>query len=637
MTVLGDPIIAPGPGLPDLHLIFRTDDLSQQTLLYIPRTEEPALAMDVFRIDSLQRSALDLRAIMQYWLTHYQEFARPSLVKVGLIRLAELELLFHAGFTDNPFLGDHQCAVRYVRTDEHDYILQFIRKRHGIGQHVLLERVEFISECGVGPEIFASRNPAYSDFAVSVKAHSTWFADQFLMKPSAVRDLRLEDLGNMLARCSPFDNPLAWANLSRYYATAALNDGELEEFDRAIECISCAVMNFTDHRADPVIAELLRSAADSLAELLMYTYGDLRSDNIRRAKTLNAALADGWRASDPDKALTHDLMVGLAELLSQSESHLSVDFGLSPSAREALKSKDRALEAFDTLHGYSLRMAHIARAQNHSLYNDAILAADLAQVVIERAHIDGKFDLAEYVGLLAQAIRDQINGQLGFYGLTQDQLDLRAKLFNTMFREAGTRASTVAFLRPLATTSRRLFLRNEFLTYDDSLSPLVPARISLEAALHLAFVRRFRTIALGGPIDIFGMARPTATGGKSSDALASWQTAAVGLIQTSDAILVLLAESEGLGWEMSEIARQGVFGKVVFVLPPGASSQQNKSVEPFAYRLRQLGFGLPGELRKAEFLLIGATGAVERTLEFQTLWTGELLEAVWSRVRKKRG
>ena len=73
--------------------------------------------------------------------------------------------------------------------------------------------------------------------------------------------------------------------------------------------------------------------------------------------------------------------------------------------------------------GYSLRMAHIARAKDRSLYNDAVLAADFAQLVIERAQIDGKFDLVEHSGLVFQAYQDQINGQLGFYGLTQDQLD----------------------------------------------------------------------------------------------------------------------------------------------------------------------------------------------------------------------
>src|SRR5262249_6350151 len=147
-------------------------------------------------------------------------------------------------------------------------------------------------------------------------------------------------------------------------------------------------------------------------------------------------------------------------------------------AREALKGKDRAIAAFDTLGGYSRRMAHIARVKNRSLYTDAVLAADFEQAVMERAYMDGKFDVVELSERLTLAFQDQINGQLGFYGLTQDQLDQSTKSFEAMFRKKGAGASMVVFLRPLATAFRRLFLENEFLTHDASLSRLIPPRIS---------------------------------------------------------------------------------------------------------------------------------------------------------------
>jgi hypothetical protein len=314
-----------------------------------------------------------------------------------------------------------------------------------------------------------------------------------------------------------------------------------------------------------------------------------------------------------------------------SESPL--DAGLHDTTRRDLLRDRNAITLSNVLIEYARRMAYIAHRTDRSLFKDVCLAADLAQLLVERACVAEGLTFDEAVGSLIDAFKYQLQAQQRLYGYRQEDLDKGERAFAARFRQPEL---TLVYLRPLA-TSRRIYLPNSFgPAYEDLLATLtpIPPVLTLEGALHLAFMKVFRTEALGGPIDLLGMARPTAIFDSHATGLRAWQEAASLMIKFAAVVLVLLGESEGLLWEMSEIARQDAFAKLVLVTPPGRTvGHPQSSAVNGAQRMRELGFQMPSDLTRPGFLLFGPSGAVERTLGFDALWSGELLTVVSDRAR----
>ena len=131
-------------------------------------------------------------------------------------------------------------------------------------------------------------------------------------------------------------------------------------------------------------------------------------------------------------------------------------------------------------------------------------------MLAERAFGSKPSDTAA-IARTTQAFQAQLECQLGLWGLTQADLDRSAAVFGARFRGTRRRARTsfCCDRSPRRGTEGRESLRA---IYEDVLSPIVPDTLTIESALHLAFMKHFDTHALGGPIDIFGMARSTALG-----------------------------------------------------------------------------------------------------------------------------
>jgi hypothetical protein len=272
------------------------------------------------------------------------------------------------------------------------------------------------------------------------------------------------------------------------------------------------------------------------------------------------------------------------------------------------------------------------------LYKDACLAADLAQLLLEQACAAGSLGFDEMMGRSVNVIKIQLEAQMGFYGFHQEDLDAAESAFAARFSSSPGSPPSLVFLRPLC-TSRRIPLRNQFGAYYQQLfsgmtsNPIVE-NLTLEGALHLAFMTRFSTTALGGPMDILGIKRLTAIFEEESSPVRTWQMAASILIEFADVVVVLFDDSEGLLWEMSEIVRQGALKRLVFVIPPGENDQREWVLsEAGVQQLRQIGFDLPIDPIGSGFLLLDSTGAVEQRLSFEALWSGELLNVVWTRVQ----
>jgi hypothetical protein len=438
----------------------------------------------------------------------------------------------------------------------------------------------------------------------------------------------IEELRRLLVGASPFHNPELWANLARFYGRNVVIDGLIDEFDTATDCLKAAMLVLHDARGDPFLNRLLYDVADNLADLLMYTYGDVRAANVARAVSLFRTLDGVWSGPEPGRALTADVMASFGTLVLDPDSPTPFADRLSAHGRAALRQPERALEMFEFLSGYVNRLSYIARRKDRSLYAAACLAADIMQVVAEGIYGAPGGDLERSMGRLVQAFQAQLESQLALWGLTQQDLDRVTAAFMARFRRSPEPPRRLLLLRPLA-TARRIHLENRFGPYyADVLSPKVPRTLTLESALHLAFVKRFDTEALGGPIDIFGMKRSTALG-TFPPGTESWQQAVSLLIQNAAVIFALFDERDALYWEMRELARQRAFGRLIFVIPP-TSAQAAHEYSPAAIgRLRELGLDLPDSVPASGFMHFSQSGAVARTLPFDALWSGELFEIVW--------
>lgn len=633
------PVIpAPTGSAEDFHLLAQI----AETLLYVPRSETPALSTDLIRVDRLPPSQeTNLIAIFQRWLAGYQQFAEGTEVKVLVAVNEPNEFLTYAGFADHPFIGGHQTIWRYLRGIGSDYGVQFIRKLDPLSDAQVLERIEYVRNFQLPRGIFTSAAPDYSEFALTAHRQSEQIRELTeeiaRTKSTALMEVPLPELGAILTGASPFHNPKLWANLVRFYGRNVLYAGVIDQFDIAVKCLRFALIALNDARQDEFLRSLLYDTAENLAELLMYTYGESRAANLARAVYLYRTLAEVWSDSEPDKALNAEIMAGFCAVLNDPDSAKPLDSWFSDRARIALLEKEHVEKAIDFLLECNNNLAYVARRKDRGIFNDACLAGDLSQLVMERAYAKGIFDFEDSTGKVAVAFQAQLDSQLGLHGITQQDLDRTAAGFKQRYRKTPPNLMPkLVLLRPLS-TSRRIQMPNRFgLYYADLLVDYMPETISLEAALHLAFMRRFTTEALGGPIDIFGMARSTAMGMSSESGKPTWQGCASLLIEYASVVVALFDDRDAMLWELGEVARQNAFEKLILIALPNTSSTVQGYTDAATQKLRNLGFDLPRGIRESGFFLFNDVGAIADTLPFDCLWSGKLFEAVLARSLKRK-
>lgn len=416
--------------------------------------------------------------------------------------------------------------------------------------------------------------------------------------------------------------------LGRFFGRRVLDDGLIDYLDRAVVYLRHAIVTFYDGREDPFLEKVLYDTIGDLAEVLMLTHSPARADNLANAVELYRIAAHRWRPTQPDSALTAEVMAVLGSVLTDPDSETPLDADLTDLTRRDLRDTEKMATVVESLLGYAERLAYIARRTERSVYKDACLAADLVQVLVERAAADGHINLEKVLEFLTLAFDTQLGMQRGYYGLAEQKRDAGVRAFANRFPRTDT-MPTLVFLRPLG-TSRRIHVDNAFGPYyRDLFAALGPApqELTLEGALHLAFMMRFRTEALGGPIDMLGMARSTALFKFQGSALEAWQEAVALMIASAAVVVVLLEDSAGLLWEMSEIARQRARGKVIVVVLPSRRPDCGESNGSSFEQVRALGFALPAKIMDDSFLLLNSSGAVDQKLDFAALWNGELLTA----------
>jgi hypothetical protein len=641
MSTIGSSVVQrPTADTTDFHLFSAGPSSANNAFAYIyaPLSATPALTVDLLRLDCLPRSPLSLDEVARGWLEDYSAFADAAVTE-EIVEMSANGFLMNASFV-NPIIDHHNTSLRYIRWGLLDFALQFLRRLDPITRDEVEQRDTFLYSCSL-PERLDPR-PPYSEYAARAQQLSEEIG-QLTLRGSAVprAGLDIEFLQGLLAGASPLHNSLPWAILARFFSQQVLANAEIDKFDVSVNYLRLALVALYDSRKDGFLETVLYKTIDELADTLMLTHSQARPNNLMKAAELYRTNAERRSTSGEDADVRTDVMSLMAAALVNPEAEATLVESLPDAVRIGLRKTKNIELAVDQLLGYSERLRYIARRSDLSLCLDACRAADLAQALLETTVAEGGgHDLSQVQlsALLNQTFQAQVDAQRRLYDVDLDKVSEAGRLYdkrNARVYQGSGRAHRhkrqLVYLRPLG-TSRRIRVGNSFGRHYARLIAAIgplPVDLSLEGALQMALGEYFRTVALGGPIDIFGMGRQTALGNFKDSGLSAWQEVVSLLIASAASIVVLLRDSQGLLWELSEVTRQDIRSKVVIVVPPGSRALSDpESLDSALMRFALAGFTLPTELAGAGFLLMNSLGAVETEIGFDALWNGQLLRAL---------
>lgn len=618
-------IATPFSGVSDCHLMCAQRGAEVESFLFIPQSDAPGFTIDVIRLDLLQRRFQRLQDMFEILLSQLISYAGPERTRHEIISSSPTEIVFHFSFVGHPLAGDQHTVGRLIDWGKSICGIQVLRKLEALTAEEVNARIAFARGVRIDLAALQARSGSCTDFVKTCLAN-TARVDAIFQRISTERK-EPDDfvaLQQALSQASPLHETIKWALLATSAAVEILQQGRIEAFGTARRMLGLAALNLDDACSNAgdrgFFAPRIVNVLEALAELLLYKGEGDRRANVQRAAGAWRLCADLEGGKEPGRAAHFEVMAAFAEALAGMNLSPPLDAGLGPACSAALHEKEQIKQIVAGLYATASRMTYIARRYggDRALHLASCLAADLAQFLVERATALGSLDFDTFIGESAGIARWQLDAQMALFGLSQTDLDQALKKCGP---EPLAERSRLVYLRPLS-TARRELLPNCFSAdpnAPDKRYRLLPDRISIEAALQLALTPSFATNALGGPIDLFGMARGTVLGGGVN----SWQEYVKLMIEYADLICVLPADSEGLSWELGEILRQGAAGRTMFILPPREGGRV-PAISPAAReRLRAIGYTMPEQIEPGFFLLT-ADGSCARHIPFDWLWDGRL-------------
>ncbi|MEO8134804.1 MAG: hypothetical protein ABI831_12590 [Betaproteobacteria bacterium] len=629
MLIPGDATLADpfGDGV-DYALMYASGPGAAATFIYLPHTGQPGLSVDLMRFDQMPRQALSPKEIALQTTRAYAAVA-PAAATSCILHTTLGEALFEYGMKDDALQGSFSCIGRYVRAADGDFAVQVIRKIRTLSAAERASRIRFLLE-SVDP----ARWQRFGRGRFSESAREAQRSGERLarvaaqMLQSGAADLSTAELGDLLARASPYHDSGQWWLLARFVAQNRLLDGSTDEFAASIALLELALVALSDLGSEAFIEAKRIDTAMLLGKVLMLTGSSNYLEYVARAGHLFHAVAAYRRDGQPfAQWLAAEAMDQLTKLIARrDDDQAALDGDLSVPARQALLNESTLEPVIQELLQYSRQAAYVARHGTPAMFRSAVLAADLAHILWAQLPVYNSF--TDYYGQSIVINDAQIQSQRLMHCVTEeDQRDLITQLPDVFSQHDNSRPRLV-YLRSLS-SSKRLILRNRFAWLPRIAADhvrLALTSLSLESALHLAFLRQLDTFALGGMPDFFGMRR--AAVGQSGEPQA-WREFASIMIRDAAVLVVLAGESEGLQWELSEIRRQGALDKILLVIPPVADARQSVMAEALS---RVAGLQVQSEDLAPGFVLFTVTGQIECQLSFDSLWNGRLRDVVERRL-----
>jgi hypothetical protein len=207
-----------------------------------------------------------------------------------------------------------------------------------------------------------------------------------------------------------------------------------------------------------------------------------------------------------------------------------------------------------------------------------------------------------------------------------DLADLPVPLLPPGFNERETHGN-VLFLRPL-TTARAVRLENRF-THPERFAVRFdpePARVTLETVLYRALAEHLSFWSIAGGSDGTGASRLFVLGGDG------WKDLALSQFDRADVILFVPSDSAGVRWEIETLLAKSLMTKVLFVMPPAAPDYDVDGLWNSARRaLSAHTIAAPDWNPSGLFFAVDATGRVDFTLPFETVWENALYSGIAGR------
>jgi hypothetical protein len=622
LEICAEIIPTPFSGLADCHLMEAERGHEVESFLFIPQSDTPGLTIDLIRLDLLPRRFQRLQDLFEVLLSQLISYAGPKRARHVIISSSPTDIVFHFSFAGHPLAGDQHTIGRLIDWGKAICGIQVLRKLEPLTTDEVSPRIAFVRGVHVNLPALQARSASLTDFVRNCLANTARV--EAIFKERKEPD-DLAALQETLNRASPLHETIKWAMLAKIAAADILEQGRIEGFRAARRMLGLAALNLNDALTSGgetgLFVPQILNALGRLSELLLYEVGgDRRAHALRAANTwrLCVELESG---NEPGRAAQFEVMATFAEALAGMDLSAPLDTGLGQATADALKEKEQIQRIVAGLYETASRMAYVARREgdDKTLHLGSCLAADLAQLLVERATALGFLEFDTFMRESVSIAKWQLDAQMALFGLSQTDLDRAAYALKKRAPAPPADRPRLVYLRPLSTARRELLPNCFSKDFSDERCRLLPDRISIEAALQVALTPSFATSALGGPIDVFGMERGTVLGAGTD----SWQGYAKLMIEYADLICVLTADSEGLLWELREILRQGAAGKTIFILPPREEGRAPAISAAAWEQLRALGYTLPERIG-AGFYLLSTDGNCERRIPFDCLWDGRL-------------
>jgi hypothetical protein len=152
-----------------------------------------------------------------------------------------------------------------------------------------------------------------------------------------------------------------------------------------------------------------------------------------------------------------------------------------------------------------------------------------------------------------------------------------------------------------------------------------PPRVSLEGALDRALGPEIQAFSIGGGWDCFGMGRLAGFGNTADEEGASWRKVARMLMEQSQFVLMVPSASEGVRWEVGQLASLGLLAHTLWIMPPADAFPSGElEWERARNGLSDLDIELPPFQNLGALVLLDSKGQLKNVEPFEHVWTGGL-------------
>lgn len=200
--------------------------------------------------------------------------------------------------------------------------------------------------------------------------------------------------------------------------------------------------------------------------------------------------------------------------------------------------------------------------------------------------------------------------------------------------------ANVLFLRPFF-SSRRYTIPNKFVRSEWNLPfPKEFPYISLECALLGALGQGLPILKFGGPSDALGMTKMMTASicnqtVRDCNLVSGWTDTVTMLIETCRHIILMIAPSKGMKWELAHLVSTGrILDTTLLMAPAWLAPELAATWRHLASEMQLAGIHLPEYDPAGAFLQVDRDMSIEEKIPFESIFSDILVEFVLRAIKK---